>query len=536
MLRFARLSVLVPVWIAVLAGGPARGENEGQADLDKATERKLTAGTLEELGEVIRLLESAIDKGLTEENARFANDLLASTLVERATIRTRLISRNPPSGPHFTELRKLALADLERSVKLSPRQPQALLRIARLNVLPGGDRKRAAEALEAAITSSADQPELRAKALLLRGMMQQDVEQKLADLDEAIRLVPHDPTALRSRGLLLAQQGKLESALRDFRSAIELAPEHAPTYEVQALVLSGLKRYDEALVALDKAHELQPNSAVPLMQKARVHSAQENYQAALIDLDLARSIAPESVEVLLLRAGVHQELEQAEKALADVDEALKLRPAMPAAMRLRAMLLAESEKFEEAIAELEKLRRIQPEDVTTLLQLGVLYNAQKQFDRAVEAYSGVLARQPDHSGALRGRGDSLLNAGKQEEALADYEKAIKLQPKDPGLLNNLAWVLATSPDEKLRDGQRAVRLASEACELTDYRQVHILSTLAAAYAEQGDFKSAIKWAEKGLRLATDEEDKEPLGKELSNYRGGKPWRELLSGGEPVKLE
>ena len=103
---------------------------------------------------------------------------------------------------------------------------------------------------------------------------------------------------------------------------------------------------------------------------------------------------------------------------------------------------------------------------------------------------------------------------------------MKIEPKDSGILNNFAWVLATSTVDKLRNGQRALELATEACRLTDYKQAHILSTLAAAYAETGDFESAKKWSEKAVEIG-DEEHREALRKELESYRAGKPWRELI---------
>jgi hypothetical protein len=94
-------------------------------------------------------------------------------------------------------------------------------------------------------------------------------------------------------------------------------------------------------------------------------------------------------------------------------------------------------------------------------------------------------------------------------------------------LNNLAWVLATSPVDQLRDGKRAIELATKACKLTDYKKPHILSTLAAAYAETGDFETAKKWSQKAVELGEGEE-KEALEKELESYRAGKPVRELMN--------
>ena len=108
--------------------------------------------------------------------------------------------------------------------------------------------------------------------------------------------------------------------------------------------------------------------------------------------------------------------------------------------------------------------------------------------------------------SLRAQGDALLNVGKHAEAIAVYEKAYALEPKDAGLLNNFAWVLATSPEAKLRDGDKALELATQACELTDYKLPHILSTLAAAYAETGDFENARKWIDKALEIGDQEHD------------------------------
>ena len=69
-------------------------------------------------------------------------------------------------------------------------------------------------------------------------------------------------------------------------------------------------------------------------------------------------------------------------------------------------------------------------------------------------------------------------------------------PDSPRMLDELAWLLATYPDSNSRDGAEAVRLAERACALTERRVPALLATLAAAYAEAGDFPRAVAPAKK----------------------------------------
>ncbi|MBQ2849212.1 MAG: hypothetical protein IJE77_01915, partial [Thermoguttaceae bacterium] len=100
-------------------------------------------------------------------------------------------------------------------------------------------------------------------------------------------------------------------------------------------------------------------------------------------------------------------------------------------------------------------------------------------------------------------------------------------PADSGVLNNYAWLLATCPDDKLRDGKRALEMAVSACEITFYAEAHILSTLASAHAELGDFEKAREWARKAVELGEKEkhESLDNLKAELAAYEEDKPWRE-----------
>ena len=165
-------------------------------------------------------------------------------------------------------------------------------------------------------------------------------------------------------------------------------------------------------------------------------------------------------------------------------------------------------------------------------------NAGNQSAKAIDVFSEVLQAELEEAQkgvACRGRADAYLNIGEHRKAIADYEVALQLFADDSGILNNFAWVLATSPEDELRDGKRALEMGLKACELTEYKQSHILSTLAAAYAETGDFDSALKWSQKSVDSA-DEDIKEQLKQELESYHQKKPWREEDRIRHPARSE
>ncbi len=499
--------------------------NAGQEALDKATELKLTAKTISDLGEVVRLCRTALEKGLDEANTEFARTMLAATLIQRGTAIADAVLEGSPLEPRMAQFRRLALSDLEAAVGIAADQPEALLLIARLNLLPAGDTKRAREVLDQAIAVEQGDPQTRAKARITRAGLEDDNEKRLDDLNEAVRLAPGDPVAVRARGLVHADMGKYDLALADFDTAIKLEPEHAPTYEAKAMVLTKQEKYEAALAALAEASKVEPKSVEPLVQRARVHAMQMKLQAALNDLNKAYGMEPDNLAVLLLRAGIYQELEEYDKAMGDVEQILKLSPGLAPAVRLKAFVLADQEKMAEALRLLEEFIEDNPDDEQAKLQLAMLSTADDRPRRAIGIYTRLLEKDPDDWIALRGRADAYLSIGKHAEAIADYERAVKVRPADSGILNNFAWVLATSPRDELRDGKRAIELAKKACELTEYKEAHILSTLGAAYAETGDFMTARKWSAKAVKLGR-EDQKAQLQEELESYKQKKPWREL----------
>jgi tetratricopeptide (TPR) repeat protein len=111
-------------------------------------------------------------------------------------------------------------------------------------------------------------------------------------------------------------------------------------------------------------------------------------------------------------------------------------------------------------------------------------------------------------------------------AVAAYREVLKRDPDDASALNGLAWVLATCPDASLRDGKMAVELATRACELNKWTGASFLDTLAAAYAETGDYTAAVRWQREAIaKLSAGDPTRSEFSDRLQLYGSNKPYRE-----------
>jgi tetratricopeptide (TPR) repeat protein len=501
-------------------------DDPGQADLDQATDIKIAAETLADLEKVVSLCESAIRKGLSKENEPFAKQLLASTLYQHASKLSSAIFDQTPPDPRWPALRQLSVRNLEKALKYDSSLSEVHYLYAKLQALPGGDRKASIKSVGDAVKLAKDDKDLLSKALLLRGELSEDQDQRLADFNQAVLISPRSAEALRVRGLYHLVSGETEKAIEDLKKLVEVDDESVIGHNGLAEAYTGEKKFDEALKHIAEALKINPEQSLSFTLRARVHVLKNDLKAALADLDTAIKTDPTDVSALLLRARLRQAEGNDKTAEEDVAKALKLRPGLPQGILMRSMMAAAAGKFGDAIADIERLLKQDPKNVEFRLQLATYHSADGRPRKAAALFGEIVEEDPENWIARRGRGDALLSFGKQAEAITDYEAVLKVEPDHSGVLNNLAWVLATSPDEKLRNAKRSIELGKRACEVTDYKRPHILSTLAAGYAESGDFETAIKWSSKAVELGDDETIKEQLQKELDSYKQKKPWREL----------
>jgi tetratricopeptide (TPR) repeat protein len=151
------------------------------------------------------------------------------------------------------------------------------------------------------------------------------------------------------------------------------------------------------------------------------------------------------------------------------------------------------------------------------------YLERGDYRKGLKELNKVIELNPKSADTIRWRGYIHEKLREYALAKADYEEAVRLGGDDD-CLNSLAWILATAPSSQMRDASRALELASRACRASRWRDPSSLDTLAAAYANCGQFQKAISWQEKAIRLEKDRDEKKNLREHLDLYRAGQPYR------------
>ncbi len=193
-------------------------------------------------------------------------------------------------------------------------------------------------------------------------------------------------------------------------------------------------------------------------------------------------------------------------------------PAQPT--RKAATFQHPEERYTAAIAK-------QPKNPEAYLQRARVYAMRKEYAKAeadlrkAQALSTAPSMKIDILAVLNGMHQE---QGDFAASRRDMEAILVIDPDDSLQCNNLAWLLATCPNATVRDGRKAVKLATRACNLTSWSQPGYIDTLAAAYAEAGDFTDAVKYQQQAKKLVS-EGDQADFDSRLKLYQAKQPYRE-----------
>lgn len=254
----------------------------------------------------------------------------------------------------------------------------------------------------------------------------------------------------------------------------------------------------DALKDLNEAVRLAPKGTFAVYNRGNVHLATGKYDQAVADFTEALRLDPKYISALYNRAFAYSERREHEKAIADFREVIRLDPKDPDAFLNLGNLHAVKGELEKAVANYSEAIRLDPKFARAYYERGLVLNKQRDTDRAIADQTAAIKLEPEFGLAFNERALAYHTIGEYAKAVDDYGQAVRLERRSHLPFSNFAWLLATSPEGKHRDGKMAVAMATKACELTGWKNATCISTLAAAHAESGDFPKAIEAEKKAL--------------------------------------
>ena len=252
------------------------------------------------------------------------------------------------------------------------------------------------------------------------------------------------------------------------------------------------------------------------------------YRARMGSLDVGnqRAMQQEFVDVQRFLGALLVDQQQYEEAIIPLRRYLRIVPDDARGHAVMAQTLIKLNRFEDAVEHFDKALEITPDDPDALKKMADLKMRMGQVAEAAAAYRRSLAVRPSAK-AQFALANALVVQGDAAAGVEHFREALQIQPDMLPATNNLAWILATWPEPAQRNGEEAVRLAEEMCQVLDHPSPSMLSTLAASYAEAGRYADAVSTLEKAIQLASQSNKSKLLRQwhdQLVLYKAGRPYR------------
>ena len=305
---------------------------------------------------------------------------------------------------------------------------------------------------------------------------------------------------------------------------IKETPNNGSLYSSRAMVWSILNDQQQVIADLNMAMRLGVKTPSTFINRGASYASLGEFDKAIADYGAAIKAGYDHPSVFVNRAVTYLATGEAKKASDDFTTALKKDPKNQFARMQRGVAYQRQQQWDKAIADFTAVYEADKKNIDAISSRGFTHYLKGDGKSAVADFTKAIEINPKSALAYNNRGFNRQTIGEYKEAIADFDKAIELEPKYALPYQNKAWLLATCPDEKVRDGKLAVEAALKAGELREWKAVPDVKSLAAAYAEIGNFKKAVEWQKKAVDMVENEEAKSGEQELLKLYQNKAPFR------------
>ena len=514
-------------------------EKSGTSLLDEAMALRLTANTLKDIENILELSQKAIDKGLTADEEKTAQRLIRSTLLQRAAVTAEILrDGRADSEREIIIIARIGMDDLERVKKTFDQKEtendfagaDAYWYIkATLLSYSGQSNKVVLNAVKTAKKLNKDNNDRMAQLLYMEASVKtMDPKEQLKLLKQAYEKDPESEDIEKAYIIALARNNNFDAAAKLLLPKAEKDELDDP---LLILILSDYyqknQQPEKAMEWLNKIPKPAADSIIIVRAKLICAVDMQDKKQVMELSNRLLNDDPQNLELRKLRIRLALSEKKYDDALEEIRLALFFEENSKELQMMKMAVLCEKDKanFDEARKAVENILNDKDADVDALLIASRIAQKLKNPELALRVYQTVLKQDDKNEDALCGIPPIYFALKQYDKAVEAFEQSVKLFPENPTALNNYSWFLATTTQDAYRDGKKALELGLKAAQASNYEKAYILSTLAAAYAETGDFENAIKTVQKALDDEKDERLTKELKNELESYKQNKPIRE-----------
>jgi tetratricopeptide (TPR) repeat protein len=337
-----------------------------------------------------------------------------------------------------------------------------------------------------------------------------------------------DPDAAFLYGDRLPQGKKASAqAVEQYSALIRRDPNYPGGFFHRGEAWTAIGEYDRAIADYTEAMRREPESFEPIFNRGYARAKKGEYDKAIKDFDEVILRNPRFTEAFWTRGIVHHANGEYDQAIRDFDEAIRIRSWIdPRVYCFRGIAWRAKGDNDGAIKDFDEAIRRARETVAGVLVSSSRDLAKREYAYAIGGCRQAIWQCREAGAAFDLRGRAWLAKGDYDKALQDFDEAINVNAHFELAYINKAFLIATCPVEKYRDGKKAVELATKACELTGWKDSRAIATLAAGCAQCGQFEEAVKWQKKVLEDTPFlKREGEKARKRLKLYEENKPCRE-----------
>ncbi len=312
------------------------------------------------------------------------------------------------------------------------------------------------------IQSGRENTNMLATAFNLRGnayYAKKELDLAIADYDQAIRLNPNDAVFYSNRGGALLGKNQPDRAIADLDQAIRLNGKNARPYLERGHAYRGKGMLDRAIADYEQAILLNPNDPNAYNYRGNVYYTRKDFDRAIADFDKSLALNANQPIIFNLRGTAYYLKKDYPHALADFDRAVTLDGRYAFAFASRGNTYLAMREFDLAITDYDTALRLNPNLVRAYHARGNAYSAKAQYDKAILDFDQVIRLDPNPA-AYVGRCLARAVLALLQEALADCNDAIALRADDPGALGTRGFVYLKLGrlDDSIADFDAALRL------------------------------------------------------------------------------